>query len=151
MTTDAAEAGQESGSALRQKLEESIETNKGLTQVLASKISKDFRYVKPEDLATVSFDQMEARAAELEAQRAEERATVLRESLAERGLEGDDLEAALAQLAGKGDEPKPNTAPASSRVASLGSLGGAPVTQDVNTDGAVGPDRIRAALRTKRK
>jgi len=131
--------GEESGSSLRNQLETTIEANKGLTSELAKVVASNHKFVKPEDLHGIGYDQMATKAAELSAQRAEERAQILREELEARGLQGDQLEAALVS---KGEAP---ATPAPTPFASTGSLGGTPPAL-VPTDNVRGVDRIRAAI-----
>lgn len=117
------EVTEESGTALRSKLEEAIAANREFektTQSLAAKVvilENGFSYVKPEDLAGVPVDEFAAKAAEIQAAKAAERESIFRQEAEARGIQFDST-------------AKPATAdPAISRVASLGNLGGTPVGQ----------------------
>lgn len=146
MDDDTGAPNTESGSQLREKLESTLAVNKGLTAELAKRTADGFKFVKPEDLEGVSYDQMAAKAAELEAQRAADRQQVLRDSLAEAGLSGEDLEAALARLkAGGGTPQTEQSKPAPSPFALTGSLGGTPPS-GTTTPLSSGRDMIRAGL-----
>lgn len=89
------------GSGLRRKLEETIGENRQLaeknrlyeaTQVIGE---KGLTLVKPEDL--VGADDVVAKAEELQAVRQAERQAVIRDVLAQRGLEGEELDTAVAE------------------------------------------------------
>lgn len=143
---DGSEEQQESGSQLRAKLEAALSENRTLKSSLTQFAVKGLRYVRPEDLAEVAVDQIEAKAAELEAQRksAED------EALAGRlGVPVEDLESALAKLAGTGEQPKSEQPVVRSPFASTGALGGTPPgsTPDPNLRGR---SRIEAALAARK-
>lgn len=142
MTTETGAPEQESGSALREKLESTIAANKALEAELAKNVAEKFRHVRPDDLTGVSYHEMAAKAAQLEQEREEQRKQILLEALSERGLQGDDLDAALAKIAGGSGE---STGSSTSRIASSGTLQGTPPAA-VQTEGLWGRDRIRAAV-----
>jgi hypothetical protein len=143
VTTEAAEAGTESGKEFREKFEATVAENATLRAQFAEKLG-----VSAEDLKGVPADQLVAKATELQEQRKAQREQVLRESLEERGLKGDDLEAALAALKGgtAAAGATPEAKPAPSPFASTGSLGGGPPGSLPN-DNVFGVDRIRLGLR----
>ncbi len=120
MTVDA-EAEQESGSKLREKLEAALAENRTVRSALEQAAVKGFRYVKPEDLQGVAVDQIEAKATELETERkaAEDAAVAAR-----LGVPVEDLDAALAKLNGTGEQPKTEQPAARSPFALAGALGG---------------------------
>jgi hypothetical protein len=135
------ESGNESGSALREKLEATIEANKATAAELNRRVASAHEFVTPEDLAGVPLDQLDAKAAEISQARAAERQALLVEELKRRGVAEDQLEAALANLG-----VKPQEQPAPSQVASLGQLpGNVPAVNQV-PEGVRGYDRIRAAI-----
>ena len=131
---------EESGSALRAKLEAALaEANQLRSQsasLLAEKVVRDegLKYVKPEDLTGVDSSQLADKAREIEAARTAERNELLQSVLAENGL----------TLEGVG--AKTSADDAASRVASLGKLGGVPPSQR-EAEVAPGPSRIHAAMR----
>jgi hypothetical protein len=146
VTQEAGAPGTESGSEFRQKFESTQAENAALRGALAEKLG-----VSADDLKGVPADQVVAKAAELQEQRRAQREQVLRESLEERGLSGDDLETALAALKGTGaPAPAPAAQPAPSPFASTGSLGGSPVGTPAPTF-TRGVDRIRHALNNPTK
>jgi hypothetical protein len=145
VTTESGTPEQESGGSLREKLESTIAANKALEAELAKNVAEKFRHVKPEDLTGVSYHEMAAKASQLEQAREEQRKQILLEALNERGIQGDDLDAALAKVTGTnaGDQ-----AQATSRLASVGTLQGTPPGPP-QTEGLWGRDRIRAAVEKK--
>lgn len=142
MTTEDLDRTEESGSALRAKLEAEIAKNKATAEVLASVVASSHKYVKPEDLAGVDPTQLVEKATEIEAKRAAEREELLREVLQERGLADEKLEEIIGS--------KSESDGAADRIASLGQLNGAPARRDP-VEGAFGEDRIRAAITSKKK
>ncbi len=145
MTTEQGEPGTESGREFREKFE-ALQAEAGeLRGLVAEKYG-----VSADDLKGVPANQIAAKAQELVEARKAERARVLRESLEERGLSGDNLEAALAQLSGGGTQPAPEQKPATNPFASTGSLAGGPpgTLPDPNVRGV---SRIRAAVVENRK
>lgn len=148
MTTGQDESNHESGSEFRQKFEQTQQEAAALRALAAEQFG-----VSVEDLKGVAVDQIKAKAAEvLEARKAAEEQT-LRAALEKRGLQGDDLDGALAQLLGKGGEQPAATqqqAPASSPFALAGQLQGTPPAA-VQTEGLYGVDRILANLQSRSK
>lgn len=138
---------QESGSTLREKLEATIGETKALRGALAERVAAGHKFVTAEDLKDVGFDQMDAKAAEISAQRVAEREGVLRDALAEKGFQGEELEAALAALKGGSAAAgsMPEAKPAPTPFTSTGSLGGAPPAR-IPDQQVRGIDRIRVAL-----
>lgn len=148
MTTNVDESAETSGKEFREKFEATMAENATLRASIAEKLG-----VSAEDLKGVPADQIITKAAEITEQRKAQRQQVLRESLEERGLSGEDLEAALAQLTGgKGNTPAPTpeAKPARTPFASTGSLGGGPPGSLPNQN-LFGADRIAAALRERNK
>ncbi len=101
-----------SGGVLRSKLEEALAENETLAkQVVTSRAEKaigehGYGLVKPEDLVGVSPDNVEAKAKELQEQRTQARADVVRSVLVERGLEGDELDEAVLGFLGDPQDPE---------------------------------------------
>lgn len=91
---------QESAKTLRAKLERALVENRTLK---AEKILKEgsFNLVKPEDLAKVDTDKLEEAAQKLQEERAEIQKGLIRDTFAKRGLEGDDLDAAVNEFLGE--------------------------------------------------
>jgi mannitol-1-phosphate/altronate dehydrogenase len=125
----------ESGTALRAKLEAALAENKALRTTAATTVAQTFKYVKPEDLAEVAPDQIAVKAQEIEAARTADAEALVKKFLADRGVAEGDLA-----------KPEPAAAGAGALIASLGSLGGQPITPSIVPEGAFGEDRIRAAL-----
>lgn len=94
------------GGTLRKKLEETLQRNKTLEELASTSAAKaaigehGYSLVKEEDLKGVSADQVEAKAKELQEQREASRLETVRSVLAERGLDGEDLEAAVEDFLG---------------------------------------------------
>jgi len=114
--TSNTEVREESGGALRDRLEEALKANTELgarNRTLEVQVAvQGFKYVKPEDLNDVPIDQVQAKAEALEASRIADREAMRAEVMAEMNL----------KTAG---ESKPLD-PAITRVAALGTLGGTP-------------------------
>lgn len=94
----------QSGGSLRRTLEDALAENRDLKaenigfkakEIIAA---QGFKYVTPEHLAGVALDDLATKAAEIEQAKAEERNSVLKSVLAERGIADDQIEAALGQL-----------------------------------------------------
>lgn len=147
MTTGQDESNHESGGEFRQKFEQTLAEASALRALTAKQFG-----VGVDDLKGVPVEQIEAKAAEILETKKAQREQVLRESLEERGLKGDDLEAALAQLVGKNGAPAPaEQKPASSPFASAGQLGGTPPSSATHAEGLYGVDRILAAVSSRSK
>jgi hypothetical protein len=141
----------ESGTALRDRLEAEIARNKALTAQLATASVVGLKHVVAEDLEGVDPTQMAAKAAELEQSRIDQGNALLAAALEARGLSGADLDTAVKALAGAGATPAP--APVqdqgvAGRVASLGQLGGTPVTNR-QAEGLTGMDKVEAFIATQ--
>lgn len=121
----------EGGSGLRRKLEETLAQNRKLTAEYASLAAKElirengWSLVKPEDLAGVSPEELATKAEELQVERLEQRRSVARDMLAQRGLEGRELEAAVDEFLAP-PEKKPAQDSGWDDVIRIG-RGGAPV------------------------
>ena len=91
----------ESGSSLRQKLEETLEENRRITTELsglkASSLIEEHGYglVKLEDLDGVALDEMADTALKLQEERQVQQVDLARDMLARRGLDGADLDKAV--------------------------------------------------------
>lgn len=104
------EAEKEGGSGLRRKLEETLRKNREyaneLSALRAQSLigSEGFDLVKPEDLqGVVDPEEMRAKAKQLQEERAAEQESLLRATLARKGLEGEALDQAVADLLGVGE------------------------------------------------
>lgn len=140
MTTETDPAGnEESGGALREKLEATNSENRVLREALAASAVINFKHVTAEDLKDVAPGDLQTRAAALEAERVAQRQAVLNEELKARGLSDDQI----AKLAG----PAPAAQPSPSPLEQIGNIG-APVARPApgSEDGLYGPSRIRAAF-----
>jgi hypothetical protein len=142
---------QESGSGLRKKLEAAIASNKKLTEQLSTLrvkdliVEKGLKYVKPEELAGVALDEIEKRATDLEASRRVERASIAREVFVSQGLEGDDLEAAVADLVSGSSKEKSAEDEALERTSAARKVTGTPAPL-VDTSGLTGQARLEAVF-----
>lgn len=117
------------GGTLRRKLEEAIAQNRDLEREAATfRAEKAIEahgsdLVKPEDLMGVSKDGLEAKVQELHEQRLDTQKETVRTVLAKRGLEGDELEAAVEEFLGGDSDGSP--VPAGDAFDDLDGLGGA--------------------------
>ena len=134
------EAGRESGSSLRRKLEETLTRERQLTTELSG--------LKAKELITehgYGLVKMSTKAEELQQERAGQQADLARDMLAKRGLQGVELDRAvedfLAPGSGSGD------AAAHTRAKEMSTVGGssAPLR---DASGLLGLDAIDHALRT---
>ena len=132
------EEGQESGGALRDKLEETNSENRALREALAAKTVSGLKFVTADDLKDVAPGDLDDRAAALESERAEQRNSVLVEELKARGLDDEQIE----QLAGT----PVSTATTPSSLEQIGNVG-VPARRPApgSEEGLYGQDRIRAA------
>lgn len=102
---------EEGGRGLRKILEAALAENRKAYEENASLKAQravevnGLSLVKPEDLAGVDVDDIEARALELQQEREAQRVDVVRTLFADRGLEGSELDKAVADFmeAGSGD------------------------------------------------
>lgn len=136
---------QESAKTLRAKLERALVENRTLK---AEKIlsAGAFDLVKPEDLAKVDTDKLEEAAQKLQEERAEIQKGLIRDTFAKRGLEGDDLDAAVNEFLG---EPADGEV-AIDRITSTASIGGARPAL-VNPSKLTGLAAIEAGLEANAK
>ncbi len=99
------------GGTLRTKLEEALTANKAWEKEVATSRAVSaigehgYDLVKPEDFEGVSPDEVAEKAKELHEQRLEARSETVRSILAERGLEGSDLDSAVEGFLEGGDLP----------------------------------------------
>ena len=135
---------EESGSSLRNKLEEALAANKSLSSqvsaMTAEKVIGDNGYdlVSVEDLAGVDPDGIAEKAESLQQERLDLTTKVLQGRL---GI--DDPDQVKALLEGQSDGEKE----ARRRIRDVGSTtGDAPRGSDAKFEGKVGPSRIAAAL-----
>ena len=135
----------ESGGLLRQKLEASLARNKELETLARTFQAKDlirekgFTHLTPEDLMGFDDTELEAKATELETQKAAAEADVLRRALEAKGLTADQLDQALAALTS--GTTGTNTQPG---VREASRIGGAPPGSD-RFAGLTGKDLLYAA------
>lgn len=143
-TEDPSEEGQESGGALREKLEATTADNRVLREALAQEVAGSFKYVKPEDLASVAPGELRDRAAQIEQERQTERRELLTAELSAKGWDEKQIEEFLGdttQSAPPQQTPKPKLD---------GNVGAPPSRPKPGEgDGLFGPSRIRAVLGSK--
>lgn len=142
MTTEVpSEEEQESGGALREKLEAEIAEKRALREALTTEVVGRFQYVKAEDLQDVAPGELHERAAQVEEQRAAERREVLAAELTAKGWTSEQVEEFLGQPA---SSPPPQQNPKPKLDPNVGQPPARPKPgegQDL-----YGPARIRAAL-----
>ena len=143
----------ESGSSLRQKLEDTLKENKELTTKLsgyeAGAVISDNGYdlVKPEDLENVKPSEMADRAKELHQERQTQQVELARQMLSRKGFEGEELDREVEAFL---DVPAGRDVAAHARVKETSSVGGstAPVKDPRSLFGL---DSIEAALAKQTK
>lgn len=95
------------GGTLRKNLERVLERNRLLEEQASTSTARsviesmDGSLVTVEDLKGVPADQIEAKAKELQGQRQAQRLETVRSVFAARGLDGEDLEAAVEEFLGE--------------------------------------------------
>ena len=144
---------QESGSSLRQKLEDTLKENKELTSRLSSyeagAVISDNGYdlVKPEDLENVKPSEMADRAKELHEERQVQQVELARQMLSRKGYEGEELDREVEAFL---DVPAGRDVAAHARVKEASQVGGttAPVK---DSRSLFGLDSIEAALAKQAK
>ena len=144
---------QESGSSLRQKLEDTLKENKELTSRLSSyeagAVISDNGYdlVKPEDLENVKPSEMADRAKELHEERQVQQVELARQMLSRKGYEGEELDREVEAFL---DVPAGRDVAAHARVKEASQVGGttAPVK---DSRSLFGLDSIEAGLAKKAK
>jgi predicted HAD superfamily phosphohydrolase len=116
------------GGTLRKRYVDALNREKALNERLATAEAvrvigeHGSKLVKPEDLVGVPVDEISAKVTELHTQRETERQEIIRSVLADRGLEGDDLDAAVKEFFT--DTPAPEGAEMEQSWPSLETLGG---------------------------
>ncbi len=150
MDEDGSEETNESGGSLRTKLETALTDNAAMAQQLGHYkavdiiSAKGYKNVTPEDLANVKLGEMEAKAAELEEANGVRQAAAVRAVLSQKGLSGDQLDAAVADLMGP---PTNDNGAALDRIRALGKVtGSAPSKDDDHGNTVFGPSRIKKAF-----
>lgn len=142
----------EAGGTLRAKLEAALaekrELESQLVPLKAAQVigSKGYKYVTADDLKDVSLTEIEAKAATLEAQKEAMRLDVVKQILAEQGVDEASLESAAKRFIGA--EKSETNADVSTRLAGLSRIGGEIPESDVER-GKTGVARIEAALQEK--
>lgn len=139
------ESENESGGALRQKLEAALKTNAEKDAVIATYKATDvikaqgYKYVTPQDLTGVPIDELAAKAAELEGQKQAAASTLLKTALAG-SVPAEQLDAEVARLLGGA-----KTDAAADRVHTVSQIQGLPAnTPEVDLND--GPGMIRQFL-----
>lgn len=139
------------GGKLRAQLEQTISTNKELTREVntfkAEKYlaEKGLTLVKPEDLADVDPSKWDEQAAKVQEDKQALETEILRGVLQRQGLEGDELDEALAQMVSGPPTKDEEEAEQFRGVRDLGSLAGSPV-QRVDHSKLHGFDALEAGL-----
>lgn len=138
----------ESGSTLRRKYEAVLGEKANLERELravkaqAILVEKGYSRVTVDDLADVSLAELEAKAAELESQKEQHEADILRRVLAGKGLKDGEIESAVKELLGMNEQDR--QLQALDRIRAVGRTGGTPPGQSEDPN-LFGPSRIRAA------
>lgn len=140
----------ESGSALRSKLESALAEKASMAAQLAELKAKDvireqgLALVKVDDLKGLKADEIEAKAAALQEERAALQRELVKDALQKQGLEGDVLEERLTAFLA-GDSGTGAQAPAAVEgISQLSRVGGNPVATPPSQ--LRGIDAIQAAL-----
>lgn len=138
----------DTGSTLRKKYEAVLGEKQAMERELRSLKAQailagsGFTRVTVEDLADVSITDLESRAAELETQREQQEADILRRVLASKGLKDNELDTAVKELVGMSEQDRQIAA--LDRIRAVGRTGGTPPGQAEDPN-LYGPSRIRAA------
>jgi len=142
----------ESGSGLRGQLEAQIQTNKELTSKLTAREAEaairdgGLDLVKVEDLTDIPLDEISGRASALQERRLADTRSVLvtrvGEEEADRILAAESSEGTTSQVSSADED-------AIRRTRQVGATQGAP-PRESPFEGKVGPDRMRAALESKK-
>jgi hypothetical protein len=128
----------ESASKLREQFESQL---KAYREVTATAVAMNFPHVKAEDLMDTDPAELIEKAKTVSATRTEERERIFEEMARERGINiGENTQSTSAQ------GPMSDAA---SRIASLGSLNGAPLAQPQPGEGRHGRDRLEAVLQAR--
>lgn len=143
-TEESSEEVQESGGALREKLEAANAETRALREALVKEVTGSFQHVSESDLSGVAPAELRERAAQVEAQRVQERQELLTSELKAKGWTDEQVEEFLGA-------PTPPSAPAQNAPTPkprLDSSVGSPPSRPKpgEGDGLYGPSRIRAAL-----
>lgn len=144
---------QETGGSLRTKLEAALAESKTLKDELgamkAEKLIRDkgFSLVEADDLKGVDADKLEAKAAEVQAQKAEAQRVLIRDVLGRRhGVEGDELERLVDEYVGEGPAADTDV----DRFRASTSVAGKPAPK-VNVDKLDPFEKIKYAVDNPRK
>lgn len=134
------ESGTESGKEFREKFEATAAEAKAAKEALASVYAEQYS-VSVKDLLEFSPTEMASKAEELQKQAQAQKEQTLREALAAQGLDGDNLEEAVAKLTGT----KPAEKPTASPFSTAGQLPSQPIGSAPEQN-IRGRKRIEAAL-----
>ena len=151
---DGTKPEEESGGALRKKLETALAENATVKSQLATLTAqnlireKGYKLITVEDLKEVGIEDLPARAETLEKERATLGESVLRQTFEAKGLTGQALEEAMTAVLGQSDSDA--SLSALDRIRSVGSVQGTPVTFTDSKD-LDGAGQIKAALAANRK
>lgn len=146
------ESSNESGSGLRAKLEAALGTIKTYeTELIGFKAEKviqekGLKHISAADLAGIPLNELDTKAPELDAAKAQQAESLFRSTLAARGLSGDQLESALAVLTGSAPEPASAVLDRIRKVGSVQAAAPASPTEQ----GLYGEDLIRAAVHARK-
>lgn len=106
MSDDDTTEGSSSGGELRRQLESFRDLAKSTHSILVEELVSGAPLVRPEELADVPAIELKVKVQELQTQRATEREALVREALKERtGLDGEELDNALASLGKPKEQP----------------------------------------------
>lgn len=143
------EGNQESGGSLREKLEQALAANATITSELVSYKAKDlisangYKHVTVEDLQGVSLGEIEAKAGEIETQKAAQAEAVLKTVLGSKLGDDVDLDAVIANLLGNADKVEDA---ALDRIRAVGQQQSLPKAAPAEDPNLTGPARLRAAF-----
>lgn len=149
-------ASKDGATGLRKHLSDANKVNRELTQRLVRSeaqavIAREgLTLVSPEDFSGVGLDEVEAKARELQQAKLDARANVLREVYIEKGLEGDELEQAVADMLGSGQATSTSSDSPEERMRRTDMIVGRTRPADDGAD-LFGVENIAAGLRESRK
>lgn len=148
----------EGGRGLRQRLEAALAENRTLSDenvgLKSLKVIEEhgLSLVKPEDLAGVAAGELEEKARQIQEDRVEQQRQLARSVFEQKGLSGDELDAAVDDFLQVPDGAQQVESDRWGRVRDLAGAKGDPVGTTLNTDGMSATDLlIQAELAGKKK
>jgi hypothetical protein len=139
---------QETGASLRKKLEEALSGQKALAKELRKERTSRVLALNPlvseTELADVPLDEVETRAAQLQVAHSEKKDVLLRESLKDRGLDDEAIDAFLAK---DPSSEQSSTTAVIDRIRGVSRTAGEPAGRVVNAEGMTPRQKMEFALK----